>query len=506
MTVVPAAALKSRPEPVAELVEEGTSASVVSRARSAFAEIFGIDLRALAALRVGLGALILIDLFGRAGDLTGHYSDLGMMPRAVLLEYLLTAKWCICLHLISGAAGVQALLFLVAASFAVCLVVGWHTRLATACSWYLLLSLHDRNPLILQGGDTLLRMMLFWGIFLPLGAVASMDALRMRQVEKREGRVLLSIPGAALLLQVAFVYWFSALLKNTPVWTKDYTALYYALSLDPFVTHAGKLLLHYHALVRALSFSSLWWERVGPFLAFAPARQLRYVRMLIPAAFIGFHAGMALCLNLGLFPLICCVAWIVFLPPCFWDGISLPLGGSRYEVVSQHMPAQAIAAFFLTYVFLWNWRTVADAKVSRIFPHGVDWVAQLTRVDQIWDMFAPAPLAQSGWFVMPAQLEDGREVDLFHHGAPVDWRKPAHVADDFKNDRWRKYMVVVAEAKNTYLRAPYADYLAYAWNSRHPAAEKVRSLQIYLMMQEALPDYRKSAAKPILLWSYKAAS
>ncbi len=485
--------------------------------------VFGIDARSLAALRVCLGLLLLRDLCGRAQNLVGHYSDLGILPRDAVLEKLLTAKWCVCLHLVSGAAEIQALLFLVAAGFAVCLVAGYRTRLATACSWYLLLSLHDRNPLILQGGDALLRMMLFWGMFLPLGERWSVDALQGRNAGKPR---VVSVAGAALLLQVAFVYWFSALLKTGDPWTKDYSALYYALSLDAFVTHPGKLLLHYPALLRGLTFSAVWWERLGPVLAFAPGRgRLGFVRLFAALGFMGFHLMMAVCLNLGLFPAICCAAWIVFLPACFWDNIparrrALPEGlrerwaraaawlaaGGRPRVRpafnAESGAVQGLAGVFLVYVLLWNVRTVAPARVETIFPDGVNWLAQLTRVDQMWDMFSPSPLREGGWFVMPAQLRDGTQVDVFRGGAPVDWAKPRHIADDFKDDRWRKYMVVMAEAKNSDIRVHYCRYLCYDWDEHHPANKAIRSLQMYLMMQLTLPDYQPSKAQPMLLYNY----
>ena len=60
-----------------------------------------------------------------------------------------------------------ALLFLVAAAGAGALLLSYRTRLATLLSWVLLVSVQNRNPLLGQGGDDLLRMLLFWGLFLP---------------------------------------------------------------------------------------------------------------------------------------------------------------------------------------------------------------------------------------------------------------------------------------------------------------------------------------------------
>ena len=43
-----------------------------------FARRYGLDLRSLALLRVGLALIILSDLWFRCGDLLAHYSDRGV--------------------------------------------------------------------------------------------------------------------------------------------------------------------------------------------------------------------------------------------------------------------------------------------------------------------------------------------------------------------------------------------------------------------------------------------
>ncbi len=43
-------------------------------------------------------------------------------------------------------------------------------------TWLLFTSLCVRNPFIVHGGDDLLKMMLFWGIFVPWGARYSVDS------------------------------------------------------------------------------------------------------------------------------------------------------------------------------------------------------------------------------------------------------------------------------------------------------------------------------------------
>ena len=117
-------------------------------------------------------------------------------------------------------------------------------------------------------------------------------------------------------------------------------------------------------------------------------------------------------------------------------------------------------------------------------------------------MFAPGPLREGGWFVMPAQLADGREVDLWRSGAPLNWERPAVISRMYKSDRWRKYMVMIADVHSSDKRSPFAQWLAARWNERHPPNERVMSLQIYLMMERTLPEGRRSDAKQVLLLAY----
>jgi hypothetical protein len=136
---------------------------------------FVLDLRALALLRIATAAVLLTDLLIRSTDLEAHYSNMGVLPMGAVLDHAWTA-YQFSLHAASGLWQAQALLFALAAALAVALGLGYHPRLATFGSWVLLLSVQNRNPLIGQGGDDLLRMLLFWGMFLPWGRVWSWQA------------------------------------------------------------------------------------------------------------------------------------------------------------------------------------------------------------------------------------------------------------------------------------------------------------------------------------------
>lgn len=141
--------------------------------------IFGIDVRALAAFRIGLAGILLIDLWNRSYDLVAHYSDAGILPRLARMELYdhgAAQRLWWSLHMASGEVVFQFALFAVAAACALGLLIGYRPRLMSLFSWILLVSLQNRNPMLLQGGDVLLRSLVLWSIFLPTGAVCSVDS------------------------------------------------------------------------------------------------------------------------------------------------------------------------------------------------------------------------------------------------------------------------------------------------------------------------------------------
>ncbi len=283
-------------------------------------EVFKIDVRALAFFRVCLALIIIFDLIIRSTSLVAHYTDLGTMPRSLVNEKFGLLNW-VSVHMLSGSAGFQVFLFILAGIFALMLLVGYRTKLSTIASWFLLISLQSRNPMVLQGGDIMLRMLVFWAMFLPLGLKYSIDeAKNIRNGIETNRKSILSFGTVGILMQVASVYFFSALLKTGNEWYPNGTALYYALSIDQFATYAGKFLLGFHSLLGPLTYFVYFLELIGPLLLFIPFF-FPYLRTIMAFLFFALTLGMGLSLNLGPFPFIGAAGFILFLPSWFWDKV-----------------------------------------------------------------------------------------------------------------------------------------------------------------------------------------
>lgn len=233
-----------------------------------FRSAFALNLRSLGVARITFAVLILFDLMQRSVDLVAHYTDFGLLPRVAIIEHPYS-RWHWSVHLMSGTWQMQALLFVIAAFCAVFLLVGYHTKLATIASWALMVSLNNRNPIIVVG-DTLFRALLFWAIFLPWGRRLSIDALRLSPDSKQASQTCFSPATIAYVMQLIFVFWFGVIHKSGVEWRSEGTALYYALSLEQFTTSFDYSCFNFHCCSSSLRMLPFGPKRSALYYSFFP--------------------------------------------------------------------------------------------------------------------------------------------------------------------------------------------------------------------------------------------
>ncbi|MFV0444497.1 MAG: HTTM domain-containing protein [Planctomycetaceae bacterium] len=500
--------------------------------------IFGIDTRTLAVFRVGLALLLLGDLAWRAVDLNAFYTDAGTLPRMTRIQLLessdtsgLVHLWS--LHMLSGQAWMQWLMFGIAAAAGLALLIGYRTWLATFVSWILLVSLHARNPVILQGGDVLLRMLVFWSLFLPLGARLSIDRL----VHPRRGlpRSVLSIGSFALLLQVASLYVFSVVMKDHPRWHEEFSAVYYALQIDQLTTPFGRWLTQFPSIGRSLTAGTYYFELLGPVLAFLPWFR-GWLRFGVVLLFWSFHFGLSLCFHLGPFPYYCYVAWMAFVPGCVWDAAVRGFPAAKAALVSGRRqlgelwhaygaglertgwgPAvprlrtswlgSCIATAALGVMLVWNLReTTASTSVWwRIMPVSANVLGRASGIEQRWDMFSP-PLTEDGWYCMEGILNNGRHVNLWQPDQGLPMQKRRDIAAMYPRERWRKYLMNLCSVTHQAYRGPFVDWLAARWNATEARGRndwRVREVKLRFFIEETpVPGGRAKPIREAMLWHW----
>ncbi len=437
---------------------------------SRFGAVFGADLRSLAVFRMAMALIVIMDVVARLSSIRAQYTEDGVMPRTLLVEGAVRWRWS--LNLINDTYAFQLGLMLLTILAAMGMLLGYRTRMMTIVVWILIVSLQARNPFVLSGADSLLRVLLFWAMFLPLGAKWSVDASRAQPVT---AKVNLSFATIGLFLQIAFMYWFTAALKSSPAWRSDGTALQYALSANHITRPFGEYLVQFPDLLRFLTHASLAIEVVAPILLFSPFLT-GPIRTIGIALIVSLHVGIYLTMDVGIFPWTSALCMAAFLPAWFWDTlmpklvvhmpIQLRKAGQRLRAVPATitdslvvrrrqlagMPfmATASAAEFqpsvtysqanatpttsapdsvkagqgsvlglnpianvflagcIVFVFLWNWTSVSDYRM----PASVQPFAYGTGLYQKWNMFAPSPSRATVWVVVRGVLADGREVDL----------------------------------------------------------------------------------------------
>ncbi len=383
------------------------------------------------------------------------------------------------------------------------LIAGFLTRVSNLVCFAGLIVVQQANPHILQGGDVLLRLLLFWSLFLPLSQVWSLDV----QYNRISALLPLTtgLASWALTLQICFVYWFAVLLKSDPLWTQNGNALFYALNIEHFTTPFGLYLRQYPDFLRVLTFATLGLEVFGPCLLFIPLRREDF-RLAAVVLFVGFHlVGMQSLLRIGLFPWVCATAWLVFLPRSFWDWLLIRYrrlaqiktekikGRNTIQKKGQNAPVlptcdyacSILIVLSLADVLAWNITSViGDGARREMQQH--DAFGNVLRLEQQWNMYAPYPRNEHGWLVVPADLANGTQVDLFT-GQSVSWDKPQDIGASFRNDRWRRYLSNLFDDQNPQTLHGYADYLVRNWNQCHGALQQVQAVTIIFMKQVTLP-------------------
>ena len=280
-------------------------------------EIFALDMRSLAIFRIGLALVIIVDLIIRFGDIQAHYSDTGVLDRNAVIDGFLK-PWYWSVHLLSGQTFVQQILFIIALLLAILLLIGYRTRWMTIASWALIVSLHNRNPALIFAGDDALRAILFWAMFLPLGAYYSVDNA-LNTSTKPLPKFVVSGATVGFIIQLCYIYMLSAWFKHqSPLWSEEGSAVYYALSFDQYATGFGQFLLSLKPLLPTMTFGALWFEWLGALLLFIPYKN-SFFRGIAIVAFISLHISFGLSFTIGVFPVLCVAAWLAFIPSGAWD-------------------------------------------------------------------------------------------------------------------------------------------------------------------------------------------
>jgi predicted DCC family thiol-disulfide oxidoreductase YuxK len=280
---------------------------------------FYLDLRSLALMRIFLGSAILYDLFYTRHLLQMFFSDEGFLSRIQYMQ-MFGKAWNHSLMFISGHPHFVTAFFIVFALICLLFILGFHTRLMTILLYIFLVSIHNRNPGGLNGGDDLVRVVMVILIFLPLGHYYSLDHA-LGRIRKPKEFQYASLWGLTLIVQISIMYIASAHFKDHPIWREEYSALYYALHLDAFTRTPGYILRNFPNIMKISTFFTIWSEMFLPYVLILTTfhKKLIWIRYIPIVIFSAFHLGIDFFMNVGIFPFYAIAIWLGLLPTSFWN-------------------------------------------------------------------------------------------------------------------------------------------------------------------------------------------
>lgn len=510
---------------------------------------YGVDDRSLAVFRIMLGVVLVIDLVRRFGHSGAMYSDRGIFSRSFVMDSIGSQRWSVLF--LNGSQTFVNLFLLFGILVAVAFTLGWKTRIVTVVMWIVIVSLHYRNIHLQNGADTLIRVTLFWAMFLPLGRSWSLDsaAITAQRHASRttSSHLVVSVATFALIAQNAIMYLFTAILKSGPRWQEEGSALYYALGARQITTGFGELVFQHTPIwiLTSLTFGTLLVEFLLPVMILLPLRS-GWLRTTAVFLLIALHIGILLTMTVGFFPVVSIAVGVAVLPAWFWENVAArvsqshqvsalkgrllqipfpseawsapkaedPIAGSAnsYVAVDRHamhviyrphvdpdhirrIASNTVCAVALVMVLMWNLQSVTAYKA----PQPVQQAMITTGLYQSWSMFAPGPPTVSSWSVVVGVLDSGERVDLLvpivandmsiQQDVEVDQRDNVAMQDKY----WRKFFQS-AQRNDENLRR-FAAYACRSWNAENSGENHLKGLAIYQGRSRTLEEGERS--KPV---------
>jgi uncharacterized membrane protein YphA (DoxX/SURF4 family) len=294
---------------------------------------------AMTLVRVGWGALVTLWALSLIPDVDPHVTEGALRP-----ENLHPGLWDLLSRTSWSGAPMAACLLLVVAGLAT--MVGYRTRLASACAVVCLIALERINPTVFNSGDLTLRLVGISVALSPCGLLWSLDARRDRR-RGLTGPAPWRAPWALRLLQLhlAIGYFLSAWGKLRGNTWHEGTALGIALRIEDLQRIAAPdWLFRQDVLLNAITWGTLLFEVAFVFLVWN-----RRLRPWVLWAGVAFHLTIDLAMHVGFFSYTMVLAYATFLWPATadrivgrWDpaGVSSADLGGAAAVVAAVEPAE----------------------------------------------------------------------------------------------------------------------------------------------------------------------
>ncbi|MBX9771830.1 MAG: HTTM domain-containing protein [Candidatus Obscuribacterales bacterium] len=265
----------------------------------------------MAVYRILFGLLVIWDLVLLWPNLETYFGPNGLVTWTTASQYLQPYAFTALQFLPETNQWLSGFVVVVMVA-AISLTLGFFTRLSACIVLLGLISLGNRNPLIWNSGDTLLRLGAYYLIFSNAGKALALDGLIHKLIRKRRDDAQEWSPWAQRLLQfqVVLIYFCAFWSKAAGEFWLNGTAVYFVLHFQEFTRVPISLisdnlwlckLLTWYALVAEASMFTLIWFR-----------KLRY---FVLASIALMHLGIELTMNIPIFEWLMIASLVVFVYP-----------------------------------------------------------------------------------------------------------------------------------------------------------------------------------------------
>ncbi len=273
--------------------------------------------------------------------------------------------------------------------------------------WATTTLIYDANPLVVNAGNHLALQLMFLSFFLPITQRFSLGR------EPSFARPVFQLATVVCFFVMLSLYWIAAVSKYHPIWQHDGLGVIAALKVESYATSLAPVLLKApEGLLSAMSHSVLILEEMAPLCLLIPFWNWR-VRCAAVLTMVGFHMlGIFLFFRIGCFPFVCAAAWVLFLPPNFWQAVGVKDEGIDFaETGLSNWGRTQIGGLgvLLVVIVLSSFSQFSPTKGALVFPF--DRLEKVLSFQQNWKLFAPRPRSTDGWYVAPYTSSDGEQMD-----------------------------------------------------------------------------------------------
>ncbi|NUO52800.1 MAG: hypothetical protein HOV80_28475 [Polyangiaceae bacterium] len=473
-----------------------------------------VDRRVLAAFRITMGVVLLVDVLRRIPFAAMLYSDAGVLPTRLARA----GDEEISLFFLASTPREATIGMLLCAGVYLAYLVGFRTRVAQILAFVAFTSLNGRNLLVENRGHVEIALALMWTLVLPLGDRCSIDALRRPLSAEARQRPVTSLAVLAITLQVVAIYGLNAWQKGGAAWESGQAVHYVLWQNRAATSFAAWLRQHEPAWFSPfMTYGTRVAEAFCALAAISPIAQ-RHLRTLLLVVALWLHLSIAISINVWPHSFIILAIDLLLLPPAVIDRLAnakwlsfIPRPAAA-PTPSATPPSSRVIVSLREGAVLFM-LVAALLRISHDNPKlpdalraddiGLfDPLTRYPRLFQRWAMFAEMPTTD-GTVVVDAITADGRRIDPLT-GSEPDLSAPL-------NGPWLLSQLQC----DYYPRLERADDPAYVdafvayltrWHELEdrPSGDRLVSFQVYWISSDS-PPYGETVPRNVqrrLLASY----